>query len=95
MEQSASIEQYEYEYLCIDNFNFDDPENWTELKKKDMLCDLCYKNNAEFSTLQFATWEGGKMGACGGGDIYIDYCSECRKKKRKFRCSDKLDDWFS
>lgn len=96
MEQ-GNIEQYEYLYLYIDNFNFDDPVNWTELKNKDFLCDLCFKNSAEFSTLQFATWEGGKIGASGGGDIYIDYCSDCRKKKKKFRRSEnyKGDDWFS
>lgn len=67
-------------------FDFDDPQRWTNVNEDDTsLCDLCYEAKADAYVFTFASWEGGKMGGYGGGDIYIDYCTPCREKQRRKR----------
>lgn len=74
----------EYYLLQVEYFDFNDKSHWIDIDSKDK-CDLCYQNKAEFSTYQCASWVGGKQGGVGGGDIGIEYCSDCRNKKIRKR----------
>ena len=90
--QATTMNNDEYNLLEICPFDFEDERNWVKTEKGvkdgvefDLICDLCYKEKAEFTTFQCAGWENGKVGGFGGGDIHIDYCADCRRKKRRHR----------
>jgi hypothetical protein len=81
-------EMEEYYFLEICHFDFDNPKNWEEVDESlqtHRICDLCYDRKAKFTTYQCAGWYGSGGLGIGGGDIQIDYCNECKAKKKRSR----------
>lgn len=72
----------EYIYLDVYNFDFENSKYWEEYNGT-FLCDLCFKNTSNYTIFACCSFEGGRMGGAGGGDMYVYYCNECKNKKKR------------
>lgn len=93
---SSISSQEEFFYLQVENLDFKNII-WksSDSLKEGTKCDLCFKNESKFSTYQCCNWIGGGLG-CGGGDIYVNYCEDCKNKnkRQKGNFDSALDEYF-